>query len=102
VREVKGVFGVYGINVSPRHLGLIADYMTFLGSYRPLNRLGMSESGSTLQQMSFETTSKFLLAAAAGGHADEMVSPSAAIVVGAPAKVGTGTVHLRVPMHGEQ
>jgi hypothetical protein len=24
-----GVFGVYGIKVDPRHLGLIADYMTF-------------------------------------------------------------------------
>lgn len=49
VREVRGVFGVYGIKVSPRHLGLIADYMTFMGGYRPLNRLGMSDTGSTMQ-----------------------------------------------------
>lgn len=27
VKEVAGVFGVYGISVDPRHLGLIADYM---------------------------------------------------------------------------
>ena len=27
VSEVAGVFGVYGISVDPRHLGLIADYM---------------------------------------------------------------------------
>lgn len=27
VNEVAGVFGVYGISVDPRHLGLIADYM---------------------------------------------------------------------------
>lgn len=28
VNECKGVFGAYGIEVNPRHLGLIADYMT--------------------------------------------------------------------------
>ena len=27
VNEVAGVFGVYGISVDSRHLGLIADYM---------------------------------------------------------------------------
>ena len=30
VREVSGVFGAYGIGVDPRHLILIADYMTHL------------------------------------------------------------------------
>ena len=28
--QVKEVFGVYGISVDPRHLGLLADYMTFV------------------------------------------------------------------------
>ena len=41
VGEVLSVFGVYGINVDPRHLALIADYMTFEGKYRPMNRLGI-------------------------------------------------------------
>lgn len=27
MQEIAGVFGVYGINVDPRHLSLIADYM---------------------------------------------------------------------------
>jgi DNA-directed RNA polymerase I subunit RPA1 len=39
--QVKAVFGVYGICVDPRHLGLLADYMTFDGSYKPLNRAGI-------------------------------------------------------------
>lgn len=30
VNEIAGVFGVYGINVDPRHLNLIADYMVCL------------------------------------------------------------------------
>ncbi len=29
VREISSVFKVYGISVDKRHLGLIADYMTF-------------------------------------------------------------------------
>jgi hypothetical protein len=28
LREVSSVFGAYGIGVDPRHLGLIADFMT--------------------------------------------------------------------------
>jgi len=29
--QIRGVFGVYGIEIDPRHLTLIADYMTFNG-----------------------------------------------------------------------
>ena len=35
VREVSGVFGAYGIGVDPRHLSLIADFMTQLVSGLP-------------------------------------------------------------------
>jgi DNA-directed RNA polymerase I subunit RPA1 len=34
LKEVQSVFGAYGIGVDPRHLGLIADYMTHTGGYR--------------------------------------------------------------------
>lgn len=27
MKEISGVFGAYGIDVDPRHLTLIADYM---------------------------------------------------------------------------
>ena len=40
----QSVFAAYGIAVDPRHLSLIADYMTFLGSYRPMNRIGIDSS----------------------------------------------------------
>ncbi len=55
VGEIGGVFGVYGINVNNRHLGLLADYMTFEGGYRPLNRLGINSNSSPFQKISFET-----------------------------------------------
>lgn len=34
LKEVQAVFGAYGIGVDPRHLGLIADFMTHTGGYR--------------------------------------------------------------------
>ena len=54
VREITNVFDVYGIAVDPRHLSLIADYMTFDGSYKPFNRIGIENNPSPLQQMTFE------------------------------------------------
>lgn len=60
VREVKDVFKMYGITVDPRHLLLIADYMTFDGNFQPLSRKGMENSASPLQQISFESSLTFL------------------------------------------
>lgn len=67
VEEVKGVFDVYGITVDPRHLSLIADYMTFDGTFKPLSRRGMETSASPLQQMSFESSAHFLRSATISG-----------------------------------
>jgi DNA-directed RNA polymerase I subunit RPA1 len=41
--QIAAVFAVYGIAVDSRHLGLLADYMTFNGGFRPLNRAGMED-----------------------------------------------------------
>lgn len=60
IREVKDVFKMYGITVDSRHLSLIADYMTFDGTFQPLSRKGMNDSASPLQQMSFESSLNFL------------------------------------------
>lgn len=55
MREVRAVFGAYGIGVDPRHLSLIADFMTHLGGYRACNRLGIESSTSPFLKISFET-----------------------------------------------
>ena len=104
VSEIKSVFGVYGIQVDPRHLGLIADYMTHEGAYKPLNRAGMESCSSPLLQMSFETTMKFLEKATMSGSADLLTTPSACIVAGLPPKVGTGAfeVHAQLPGAGRK
>lgn len=49
-----------GIEVDPRHLSLVADYMCYEGVYKPLNRFGIQSNSSPLQQMTFETSYKFL------------------------------------------
>lgn len=90
VQQIRGVFGVYGIEVDPRHLTLIADYMTYEGGFKPMNRIGMLESSSPFLQMSFETTSNFLKLAAMAHDVDSMSSPSSNLVLGRPIRHGTG------------
>lgn len=94
VDQVKSVFGAYGITVDPRHLSLIADYMTFEGGYKAMNRIGMELSSSPFLQMSFETTAHFLKKAAMANLSDEMTSPSGNIVTGCPIQHGTGSFSL--------
>lgn len=98
VSEIKGVFGVYGINVNFRHLGLIADFMTRNGGYTPMNRAGMWMCPSPLQQMSFETTCTFLTQAAQDGTSDNLESSSARIVAGCTPRVGTGCFDVMMPL----
>ena len=96
VSEVLSVFGVYGIEVDPRHLALIADYMTFEGTYRAMNRLGIGGSASPFLKMSFETSMNFLTAATTRGSLDNGESPSARIVLGRVVANGTGSCGVRM------
>uniref|UniRef100_H2Z3P8 DNA-directed RNA polymerase subunit n=1 Tax=Ciona savignyi TaxID=51511 RepID=H2Z3P8_CIOSA len=98
VKEIANVFAVYGIEVDSRHLSLIGDYMCYEGVYKPFNRLAIASCVSPLQQMSFETTMKFLNSAALHGSLDRLQSPSARIVAGQVVKGGTGNFSLLYPM----
>ncbi|KAL6479964.1 hypothetical protein MHYP_G00109970 [Metynnis hypsauchen] len=97
-KEIKDVFAVYGIDVDPRHLSLVADYMCSEGVYKPLNRIGIQSSSSPLQQMTFETSYKFLKEATMFGSYDKLNSPSACLVVGKVVKGGTGIFELKQPL----
>jgi len=97
VQEITNVFDVYGITVDTRHLGLIADYMTFNGNYRAMNRIGMRENSSPLLKMSYETTAMFLVESALETGSDLMESPAARIVLGEAIKGGTGCFEVIVP-----
>nr|POE52001.1 dna-directed rna polymerase i subunit rpa1 [Quercus suber] len=108
VRELQGVFGGHGISVDPRHLMLIADYMTRDGRYQAFSRMGYRGNVSPFMKMSFETTVGFLRDAVLERDDDDLGGPSARIVVGALGKMGTGgfDVYTKVPsaedkVHGQ-
>eukprot|EP00392_Amoebophrya_sp_AT5.2_P014333 g14482.t1 len=90
VREIRNVFGHYGIEVNFRHLYLIADYMTSQGSYRAFSRRGMQDIASPFLQMTYETSMTFANQAALEGMTDSIKSASASIIVGKLPYVGTG------------
>jgi DNA-directed RNA polymerase I subunit RPA1 len=98
IRQVRGVFGVYGIDIDPRHLNLIADYMTAEGSLRPFNRMGIDSNASPFLKMSFETCTQFLTQATMDGDCDTLSSPSARIVLGKVVENGTGSFDLLQPV----
>lgn len=75
-------------------MSLIADYMTYDGKYRPLNRVGMDGCPSPLQQMSFESTLNYLKKSTVQGLKDNLMSPSSALVLGQQARIGSGLVKL--------
>ena len=97
-RQIRAVFDVYGIAVDTRHLLLIADYMTFSGGYRPMNRAGIEGHSSPLLRMSFETTTQFLTQALLKGESERMTSASARIALGRVVESGTGAFDLWQPM----
>jgi DNA-directed RNA polymerase I subunit RPA1 len=94
VEQIRSVFGAYGISVDPRHLSLIADYMTYDGGFKAMNRTGMADASSPFLQMSFETTANFMMEAVLGSQKEHLVSPSANIVMGRPIRHGTGAFDL--------
>ncbi|MEW5311505.1 MAG: hypothetical protein WDW38_003214 [Sanguina aurantia] len=94
MHEVQSVFAAYGIGVDPRHLSLIADFMTHQGGYRACNRIGISSCVSPLLKMSFETAAAFLTDATLKGSVDDLRSPAARLVVGRVVELGTGVMDL--------
>lgn len=88
------MFGVYGVVVDYRHLYLIADYLTFSGEMKAMNRVWMDESISPFLKMSFETCVKFLTNAATNNEIDTLATPSSQIVLGRVPQVGTGVFDI--------
>ncbi|XP_063826212.1 DNA-directed RNA polymerase I subunit RPA1 [Ostrinia nubilalis] len=96
IKEIQNVFNVYGIIVDPRHLSLVADYMTFNGVFEPMSRKGMESSTSPLQQMSFESSLIFLKDAVINAKTDNLRSASSCLMLGQPCRSGTGAFSLQL------
>jgi DNA-directed RNA polymerase I subunit RPA1 len=96
VRQLRAVFDPYGIEIDLRHLGLVADHMTFEGGFRAFSRAGVDFSTSPFLRITYETSAKFLVSAALKGDKDVLETPSASISTGQVMKLGTGGVQLLV------
>ncbi|CAH3130589.1 unnamed protein product [Porites lobata] len=97
-QELKNVFSAYGIQVDPRHLSLVSDYMTYEGTIKAFNRIGIESNASPFQKMSFETTTHFLRGAVLSGDTEKLNSPSSRLVVGRVVGTGTGSFELLQPL----
>lgn len=95
IKEIQNVFNVYGITVDPRHLSLVADYMTYNGVFEPMSRKGMEACSSPLQQMSFESSLLFLKDAVLNSKKDSLRSASSCLMLGQPCRSGTGVFSLQ-------
>ena len=82
VKEINNVFDAYHIAVDRRHLGLIADYITYQGTYRSFNRVGMETASSPFLKISFETSMNYLINACITKESDFGKNSSASIVLG--------------------
>lgn len=89
IREIEGVFEVYGISIDYRHLSVIADYMTYTGNIQAFNRKGFQNRGSPFQKISFESSYTCIKEVLLNGESDTLSNPSSCISVGKRVQLGT-------------
>ena len=97
IDQVKYTMSIYGINVDYRHLTVLADTMTCIGSVMGLNRYGIVKmKNSPIMVASFERTGEVLYDAAFFGTEEFFKGVSEKIIIGDNIKVGTGIFDLLV------
>jgi DNA-directed RNA polymerase II subunit RPB1 len=94
-RELTYVLSFDGTYINPRHIGLLADAMTFTGQLTAVSRYGIdSETAGPAAKIFFEQTVDNAAIAAMSGARDNIKGSSASIAVGHLVPHGTGSVHL--------
>jgi DNA-directed RNA polymerase beta' subunit len=78
-----------------KHIGLLMDYMTNLGTPLAISYTGMSMQGKgTLASASYERPMEIFLRGAGKGRTENINSVSASIFTGKTAKIGTGFMEV--------
>lgn len=91
IEEMNKVMGSYGISIDIRHMGLLADVMTFKGKVLAINRHGVDKmKNSVLMKASFEQTPEHLYSAAVHAKEDGIHGVSECIITGNQVSLGTG------------
>lgn len=97
IAEIGSVMG--NMDIDPRHMQLLADVMTYKGEILGITRFGLAKMrDSVLQLASFEKTPDHLFEAGAKQKADKIEGVSESIIMGQPAKIGTGAVQMTWPV----
>eukprot|EP00197_Chlamydomonas_leiostraca_P012021 CAMPEP_0202861128 /NCGR_PEP_ID=MMETSP1391-20130828/2625_1 /ASSEMBLY_ACC=CAM_ASM_000867 /TAXON_ID=1034604 /ORGANISM="Chlamydomonas leiostraca, Strain SAG 11-49" /LENGTH=1424 /DNA_ID=CAMNT_0049540457 /DNA_START=102 /DNA_END=4376 /DNA_ORIENTATION=+ len=100
--EIQYTMGSHGMSIDDRHMGLLADCMTYKGEVLGITRFGIAKmKDSVLHTASFEKTADHLFDAAIHGRCDAVVGVSESIIMGIPMPTGTGLFKLRHNVQGE-
>jgi len=95
INEAMGVLTEQGLDVDIRHIMLVADMMTHLGSVQQIGRHGVSgEKASVLARAAFELTVQHIVEAAVRGEEDKLKGVVENIIIGQSIPLGTGSVDL--------
>lgn len=101
IKEIKKVIDSQGLEINERHLKLISDAMTTVGSVKGITRMGIiSQKSSILARASFETPVKQFINATLKDNRDELSSVIENIILNQPVPVGTGLPGLLVEVTG--
>jgi DNA-directed RNA polymerase III subunit RPC1 len=93
--EIHTTMDGHGLTVDPRHVGLLADIMTYRGETLGITRFGVTKmKQSVLMLASFEKTADHLFEAAIRGAVDSINGVSECIIMGVPIPIGTGLFQL--------
>jgi DNA-directed RNA polymerase II subunit RPB1 len=91
MREISKCLSTYGLYVNYRHLGTLCDVMTSRGYIMAITRHGTNRCDhGAIQRASFEETVELLFDSACHAERDQMMGPSANILLGQLCPVGTG------------
>jgi DNA-directed RNA polymerase III subunit RPC1 len=94
-KEIDRIMKDYDIRVDERHIGLLADIMTYKGRVLGINRFGIAKmKNSTLGLASFEKTTDILYDAALFGAQEDTKGVSDAIILGDAMRIGTGSFKI--------
>lgn len=86
-----------GITVSFRHIGLLADAMTYTGAIRSAGRHGIAgDKDSVLARAAYEETVKHFVNAGVFGEKDQLKGVAENILIGKQIGLGTGRIKLTV------
>jgi DNA-directed RNA polymerase III subunit RPC1 len=91
VHQINETMKSHSVKVDPRHLGLLADCMTYKGEVLGITRFGVSKmKDSVLMLASFEKTTDYLFDAGQRALKEPVEGVSECIIMGRPIPLGTG------------